>query len=170
MQEMDSSISLPRTIAGCGAWTPPRSEVAVMHDCQSSSTDLDAVDNLTVHPQSGDVYIAEDGGNMELCVLGVVNGVHQAAAFMRLPGQSSSEVTGTSFSPDGSRLYVSSQRGTDGTNGITYEISGPFRSLAQGPGPRVSVLYCSADSYVREQLCISELWHPVSDGHQLQHK
>lgn len=128
---------------------PPRSEVAVMHDCQSSSTDLDAVDNLTVHPQSGDVYIAEDGGNMELCVLGVVNGVHQAAAFMRLPGQSSSEVTGPSFSPDGSRLYVSSQRGTDGTNGITYEISGPFRSLAQGPGPRVSVLYCSADSYVR---------------------
>jgi len=29
------------------------------------------------------------------------------------------------FSPDGSRLYVNSQRGTDGA-GMTFEITGPF--------------------------------------------
>ncbi len=34
------------------------------------------------------------------------------------------------FSPDGSRLYFSSQRGTSGASsgGITYEVRGPFRS------------------------------------------
>jgi len=33
------------------------------------------------------------------------------------------------FSPDGSRLYLSSQRGTTGASsgGITYEVRGPFR-------------------------------------------
>ena len=39
-----------------------------------------------------------------------------------------SEVTGSAFSPDGKRLYFSSQRGTGGTSsdGITFEVSGPF--------------------------------------------
>ncbi|NEE56347.1 hypothetical protein G3M55_68815, partial [Streptomyces sp. SID8455] len=32
--------------------------------------------------------------------------------------------------PDGKRLYFSSQRGTSGSSsgGITYEVTGPFRS------------------------------------------
>ena len=42
-----------------------------------------------------------------------------------------SEVTGTAFSPDGSRLYFSSQRGKSGfvagTDGHTFEVTGPFR-------------------------------------------
>jgi secreted PhoX family phosphatase len=44
-------------------------------------------------------------------------------------GQPLSELTGPAFSPDGSRLYFSSQRGATGTNegGITYEVRGPFR-------------------------------------------
>ncbi len=72
--------------------------------------------------------MAEDGGNMEVCVItpaGVV------APFLRINGQSSSEITGPAFSPDGSRLYFSSQRGTSGNStgsgGITYEVTGPFR-------------------------------------------
>ena len=38
------------------------------------------------------------------------------------------EITGPAFSPDGSRLYFSSQRGKTGRNedGITFEITGPF--------------------------------------------
>ena len=32
---------------------------------------------------------------------------------------------GPTFSPDGSRLYVNSQRGFDG-DGMTFEITGPF--------------------------------------------
>ncbi|MER7470138.1 hypothetical protein [Micromonospora sp. NPDC000018] len=37
--------------------------------------------------------------------------------------------TGPAFSPDGTRLYFSSQRGTSGSSsgGITYEVRGPFR-------------------------------------------
>jgi secreted PhoX family phosphatase len=41
-----------------------------------------------------------------------------------------SELAGVAFNPDGTKLYVSSQRGVDATHGITYEISGPFRTVA----------------------------------------
>ncbi|WP_086819508.1 alkaline phosphatase PhoX [Allokutzneria sp. NRRL B-24872] len=87
---------------------------------------LFGVDNIT-RAGSGDLYVAEDGGNMEMCVItpkGVV------APFCRLVGQhASSEVTGPTFSPDGTRLYFSSQRGLSGevTDGITFEVKGPFR-------------------------------------------
>ncbi|EXU61646.1 hypothetical protein Z951_46095 [Streptomyces sp. PRh5] len=39
------------------------------------------------------------------------------------------ELAGPVFSPDGRRLYFSSQRGTSGSSsgGITYEVTGPFR-------------------------------------------
>lgn len=57
---------------------------------------------------------------------------------MRLEGDehTGSEITGPCFSPDGTRLYFSSQRGgrapaPDGAPGagfgITYEVTGPFR-------------------------------------------
>jgi uncharacterized protein len=45
--------------------------------------------------------------------------------FLQFAGHDGSEVTGPVFSPDGSRLYVNSQRGTDGA-GMTFEITGPF--------------------------------------------
>ena len=51
-----------------------------------------------------------------------------ALPFLRVVGQGGSELAGPAFSPDGSRLYFSSQRGRDG-RGITYEVSGPFRAL-----------------------------------------
>jgi secreted PhoX family phosphatase len=47
---------------------------------------------------------------------------------LQITGQNSSELTGLAFDPSGTRLYVSSQRGT-GSGGITYEISGPFHVL-----------------------------------------
>ncbi|MBM7082900.1 alkaline phosphatase PhoX [Micromonospora humidisoli] len=86
---------------------------------------LTGVDNIT-GTRSGDLYVAEDGGNMEINMItptGVVT------PFLRITGQSSSEITGPAFSPDGSRLYFSSQRGTAGISagGITYEVRGPFR-------------------------------------------
>ncbi|HZE39117.1 MAG TPA: alkaline phosphatase PhoX [Stackebrandtia sp.] len=48
--------------------------------------------------------------------------------FLRLEGHEDSVITGAAFSPDGSRLYFSSQRGTRGTadGGITFEVTGPF--------------------------------------------
>ena len=48
-----------------------------------------------------------------------------AAPFLQFAGHGGSEVTGPVFAPDGSRLYVNSQRGTDGA-GMTFEVRGPF--------------------------------------------
>ncbi|WKX70222.1 alkaline phosphatase PhoX [Streptomyces sp. XD-27] len=87
---------------------------------------LTGVDNVT-GSSSGDLFVAEDGGNMEICIITPDDIV---APFLRITGQSSSEITGPAFSPDGTRLYFSSQRGTSGSSsgGITYEVTGPFRS------------------------------------------
>ncbi|MFJ8590458.1 alkaline phosphatase PhoX [Streptomyces sp. NPDC093598] len=87
---------------------------------------LTGVDNVT-GSASGDLFVAEDGGTMEICVITPADVV---APFLRVDGQSASEITGPAFSPDGTRLYFSSQRGTGGTSsaGITYEVTGPFRS------------------------------------------
>ncbi|QKV90812.1 DUF839 domain-containing protein [Streptomyces sp. NA02950] len=87
---------------------------------------LTGVDNVT-GSSSGDLFVAEDGGNMEICIITPDDIV---APFLRITGQSSSEITGPAFSPNGNRLYFSSQRGTTGSSsgGITYEVTGPFRS------------------------------------------
>ncbi|MEW1872328.1 alkaline phosphatase PhoX [Streptomyces caelestis] len=87
---------------------------------------LTGVDNVT-GAASGDLFVAEDGGTMEICVITPDDVV---APFLRVGGQSGSEITGPAFSPDGTRLYFSSQRGTSGSSsgGITYEVRGPFRS------------------------------------------
>ncbi|GGO81581.1 alkaline phosphatase PhoX [Nonomuraea cavernae] len=88
---------------------------------------LDGVDNIT-GTRGGDLYVAEDGGNMEI---NIITPDRIVAPVMRLDGHGSSEITGPAFSPDGSRLYFSSQRGTSGetagTGGVTYEVTGPFR-------------------------------------------
>ncbi|WP_438310134.1 alkaline phosphatase PhoX [Streptomyces sp. HUAS TT3] len=90
------------------------------------SAPLTGVDNVT-GSSFGDLYVAEDGGNMEICVITPDDVV---APFLRITGQSSSEITGPAFAPAGSRLYFSSQRGTSGSSsaGITYEVTGPFRT------------------------------------------
>ena len=107
------------------AYDPVANTLTVVYDDNTSPTPvLTGVDNITVS-RAGDVYVAEDGGNMELVILSV-EGDH--AAFARLTGVAGSELTGPAFSPDGLRLYVSSQRAP----GRTYEISGPFRATAGG--------------------------------------
>ncbi|MET7938120.1 alkaline phosphatase PhoX [Streptomyces sp. NPDC005322] len=90
------------------------------------SAPLTGVDNVT-GSSSGDLFVAEDGGNMEICVITPDDVV---APFLRITGQSGSEITGPAFSPSGNRLYFSSQRGTTGSSsgGITYEVTGPFRT------------------------------------------
>ncbi|CAM5707851.1 WD40 domain-containing protein beta Propeller OS=Streptomyces glaucescens OX=1907 GN=SGLAU_11370 PE=4 SV=1 [Streptomyces glaucescens] len=87
---------------------------------------LTGVDNVT-GTSSGDLCVAEDGGDMEICVITPDDVI---APFLRIDNQSASEITGPAFSPDGRRLYFSSQRGTTGSSsgGITYEVTGPFRA------------------------------------------
>ena len=89
---------------------------------------LNGVDNLTVSC-CGDVLVAEDGGNMQIVAI-APNG--ELKTLVQVEGQDDSEITGPAFGPSGTRLYFSSQRGpTDqSSDGITYEVSGPFHRLA----------------------------------------
>ncbi|MFD5098893.1 alkaline phosphatase PhoX [Streptomyces albidochromogenes] len=100
-------------------------ELAYDDSLVNGTAPLTGVDNVT-GTSSGDLFVAEDGGNMEICVITPDDVV---ASFLRIDGQSGSEITGPAFSPDGRRLYFSSQRGTSGSSsgGITYEVTGPFR-------------------------------------------
>ncbi|MEV5103191.1 alkaline phosphatase PhoX [Streptomyces massasporeus] len=101
-------------------------ELAYDDSLVNGTAPLTGVDNIT-GTSSGDLFVAEDGGNMEICVITPDDVV---ASFLRIDGQSGSEITGPAFSPNGTRLYFSSQRGTTGSSsaGITYEVTGPFRS------------------------------------------
>lgn len=85
------------------------------------------VDNLCVSAD-GDLFVAEDGGDMRI-VLMTPDG--QAAPLVQVE-HSGSEVAGPAFSPDGTRLYFSSQRGPGpaGHYGVTFEVSGPFRGAS----------------------------------------
>jgi secreted PhoX family phosphatase len=86
---------------------------------------LRGVDNITVS-RSGDLFVAEDGGNMQL---GIVTPDGSASVFLKVVGHDGSEITGPAFDPSGTRLYFSSQRGRLGGGvGVTFEVTGPFRS------------------------------------------
>lgn len=98
---------------------------------------LTHVDNITVEAGSGDLIVAEDGGNMELVLIST-EGVVVPFARLVDPGHRISEMTGPVFNPDGTRLYFSSQRGPNSsgqTLGVTYEITGPFRGSGSAPEP-----------------------------------
>ncbi len=105
------------------------SQLDVLHDCLARpTTALNAIDNLCVDPLSGDLYVAEDGGNLELCLLAETPSGLVISPFLQFIGHDLSEVAGPAFSPDGTTLYVSSQRGSDGINGVTIAVTGPFRN------------------------------------------
>lgn len=97
---------------------------------------LSGVDNVTVSP-SGDVYVCEDGGDLEICVISPEG---EVAPFLRLTGvdHEGSEMTGVVFDPSARRMYFSSQRakpfvpGTPLALGATFEVTGPFRLPAGG--------------------------------------
>lgn len=108
-------------------------QLTILYDAATTTNaPLTGVDNITAHPASGDLFVAEDGGNMEICTIAWVAGIRQVTPFLRISGQSGSEITGPAFSPDGTRMYFSSQRGTNGS-GITYEVTGPFRTSSTPP-------------------------------------
>jgi hypothetical protein len=100
---------------------------------------LRGVDNLTV-TRAGELYVCEDGGNMEICMItpgGVV------APFLQLTGAAAAgpadrgnELAGVAFNPAGDRMYFSAQRAF--TFGVTYEVRGPFNGAgAPPPAPPV---------------------------------
>ena len=111
---------------------------------------LSGVDTIIVDHRTGDLFVAEDGGNMELIVISPDGDV---APFLRLadPAHASSEISGQCFSPDGRRLYVASMRGPVAATvgelvpgidpdkagshgaGVIFEITGPFRGVTDAP-------------------------------------
>jgi uncharacterized protein len=106
-----------------------KDHLEVIYDAATAGPDapLTGVDNVVV-AHSGDLYVAEDGGNMEICL--ITPGPHRTVSpFLHYEGNDSSELTGPVFDPSGTRLYFSSQRGPApvGT-GITFEVTGPFRT------------------------------------------
>ena len=88
------------------------------------------MDNLWFDEASGGLLVAEDGDDMEVVVLRPDNTVEMVAA---VPGHGISEIAGPCFSPDGQRLYFSSQRAPVGplstVAGVLYEVRGPFDEL-----------------------------------------
>ena len=98
---------------------PDRAEIEIVYDLETSEEGLlSGVDNVLALP-SGDVYVAEDPGDMQIVRLTPDGGV---APILQVMGHYGSEVTGPAFSPDGARLYFSSQR----FPGTTYEVMGDF--------------------------------------------
>jgi uncharacterized protein len=82
-------------------------------------------DNITVHEPTGHGFVAEDADDIQLVQLVNTGAGWDAVPFLQFVGHDGSEVAGPVFSPDGTRLYVSSQRGKDG-DGMTFENTGPF--------------------------------------------
>ena len=98
-------------------------QLDILYDASDFLTPvLTGVDNVTVS-QNGDIYVAEDGGDLQIVVIDGQGGLYPV---VQLEGHDDSEITGIAFSPDGKRLYFSSQRGASGLSedGVTYEIQG----------------------------------------------
>lgn len=109
-------------------------KLEIVYDAALLGTDapLREPDNVTVHEPSGDIYVAEDDDDLQLVLLADQHGRRIVAPFLQLVGHGGSEVAGPAFSPDGRRLYFSSQRGTDAiaaARGMTFEVVGPFRGV-----------------------------------------
>ena len=82
-----------------------------------TSPTLTGVDNVT--HRAGNLYVCEDGGDMQIVR---IRPDGSTEAVLQLDGVGGSELTGVAFSPDGSRMYFSSQRNP----GVTYEVVGPW--------------------------------------------
>jgi uncharacterized protein len=98
--------------------------VQVVYDRSVGPGELSNVDNLTVS-SAGDVLVVEAPGDLEIRLLGSQGAT---TAIVQVEGQAGSTLSGLALSPDGSRIYFSSQAGPglNGAPGVTYEVAGPF--------------------------------------------
>ncbi len=91
---------------------------------------LTGVDNVMMAKDSGDLFIAEDGGDLDIVL---ITQDRTVARFLKLSEgvvHFASEITGPALDPAGRRLYFSSQRGYG--RGVTFEVTGPFRKTGRG--------------------------------------
>ena len=97
-------------------------EIYTIYDVATSDNPiLSGVDNIVITP-TGDVLVAEDGGDMQIVA---ITPDLEPIPVLQIIGQDGSEICGPAFDPSFQRLYFSSQRGVTGRgeDGITYEIS-----------------------------------------------
>lgn len=116
--------------------------VEAIYDFNTAAPDdkiLSGVDNLTI-TGFGDVLVAEDGGDMQICVIlpdrRVIPLLQASDLQQGTPAES--EITGPALSPDGKRLYFSAQRsGRNGLigPGITFEVTLPLTACPAGSCP-----------------------------------
>lgn len=98
---------------------PTADRIEIRYDRATSPTPILAgVDNVLVSP-IGDVFVAEDPGDLQIVAL-TAEGL--VVPILQVEGHAGSELTGPALSPDGRRLYFSSQR----FPGTTFEVEGPF--------------------------------------------
>ena len=94
---------------------------------------LTRVDNLTASPLTGDIFVCEDNSE-ETLDIGIISVEGEVSRFLTVTGtqHTQSELAGVCFNPAGDRMYFSSQRAFG--PGVTYEITGPFRTQRPADG------------------------------------
>lgn len=99
--------------------------VELIFDNSQISPGFSDVDNVTVSP-AGDILVAEDNPDTGVIRIMVVIPNQPSRVLVQLSDRhTASEICGPAFSPDGSRLYFSSQRGPDflgAPTGTTFEV------------------------------------------------
>jgi uncharacterized protein len=121
------------------AYDTRRERIRVIYDgLASRSAPLLRVDQLT-GTRAGEVFVCEDIATDEID-MGVIEPDGSVSKFLSITGPQhrGSELTGVTFDPRGSRMYVSSQRAFPESAllpgpGAIYEIAGPFRGARRRP-------------------------------------
>jgi secreted PhoX family phosphatase len=116
-----------------------RGRIRVVYDgLASASAPLLRVDQMT-GSRAGEVFVCEDIATEEIS-MGVIEHDRTVSRFLAVTGPQhrGSELTGVTFDPTGSRMYVSSQRAFPKSDelpgpGAIYEITGPFRGARPRP-------------------------------------
>ncbi len=112
-------------------WALSGLDLTVLYDAATTEATeegegvLTGVDNIGLDA-AGDLYVAEDGGTMDVVRVSADGSIVEVVVRVEHDGAEYSEITGPAFSPDGTRLYFSSQRNP----GITYEVTGPWPAAA----------------------------------------
>jgi secreted PhoX family phosphatase len=113
--------------------------IRVIYDgLASRSAPLLRVDQMT-GSRAGEVFVCEDIATDEID-MGVIASDGTVSRFLSVTGpqHTGSELTGVTFDPTGTRMFVSSQRAFPKSElepgpGAIYEITGPFRGATSRP-------------------------------------
>lgn len=125
----DATSGGPAQLGQLWEFDPRRQTLKLVYQSLSAN-DLQAPDNLVYVPESGDVFLQEDGAGEQF-----IRGVTQRGAIYDFAKSiiNHSEFCGGCFSSDGETFFVNQQGGTgvspadvDTSGGLTYAIWGPF--------------------------------------------